>query len=62
MKRRIPGLTADDCRTLASSFRATAKEARKLGDSIKAERFERKAADYEERARLWDEKRTPRPR
>ena len=61
-RRRTPGLDATELRVLRDAMLKTAKEARKQGLIEKAERFERKAADYEERAAQWDEVRKPRPR
>ena len=61
MRRRTPGLSIDDLQLLARNFRETAKTARKAGDTVKADRFEQKAIDYEERARKASEKLTPKP-
>jgi propanediol dehydratase small subunit len=58
----MPGLSIDDMRTLARHFRDEAKKARKAGDTLKAERFERAAEKHEEGIRVATEKLKPRAR
>jgi hypothetical protein len=50
-KKRRPGLSAEELRHLAKSFREVARRAHTVGEVQKAERFERKAVDYEDLAR-----------
>jgi len=50
-KKRRPGLSAEELRHLDKSFREVARRAHKDGEVQKAERFERKAVEYEELAR-----------
>jgi hypothetical protein len=57
-KKRRPALSAEELRHLAKSFRDVARRAHKVGEVQKAERFERKAVDYEDLAR---EASTPAP-
>jgi hypothetical protein len=54
-----PRLSIDELRDLASYFREVAKRSRKLGELQQAERFQRKAADYEEKARKALERQKP---
>jgi hypothetical protein len=54
-KKRRPALSAEELRHLAKSFRDVASRAHQLGEVQKAERFERKAIDYEELARKASE-------
>jgi hypothetical protein len=49
--KKPPSLSAEELRHLAGSFREVAKRSRKMGELQQAERFERKAAEYEEKAR-----------
>ena len=49
--KRPPRLSPEELRHLAGSYREIARRSRKAGEPQQAERFERKAAEYEERAR-----------
>jgi hypothetical protein len=57
-KKRRPALSAEELRHLAKSFKDVARRAHEVGEVEKAERFERKAVEYEELARKASE--TPR--
>jgi hypothetical protein len=59
-KKRRPALNAEELRHLAKSFKDVARRAHKVGEAQKAERFERKAIEYEELARKAIE--PPRPK
>jgi hypothetical protein len=54
-KRRRPALNAEELRYLAESFRKVARRAHEVGQVEKAERFERKATECEELARIASE-------
>jgi hypothetical protein len=60
-KKRRPGLSAEELRHLAKSFRDVARHAHKVGEVQKAERFERKAVEYEELAKKAAAPAPPRP-
>jgi hypothetical protein len=57
-KKRRPGLSTEELRQLPKSFRDVASRAHKVGEVQKAERFERKATEYEELA--WKASEPPR--
>jgi hypothetical protein len=62
MRRRTPGLSIDDMQALGRHFRDEAKKARRLGDVVKAERNDREALKYEEKAAAAAEKLKLKPR
>jgi hypothetical protein len=55
--KKPPSLSVEELRHLAASFREVAKRSRKVGEFQQADRFERKAAEYEEKARKVLERR-----
>ena len=57
--KKPPSLRVEELRHLAWSFRDVAKRSRKIGEIQQAERFERKAAEYEEKARKAEERQKP---
>jgi hypothetical protein len=58
--KKPPSLSVDELRDLASYFREVAKRSRRIGELQQAERFERKAAEYDEKARKALERRASR--
>jgi hypothetical protein len=54
-KKRRPALSAEELRHLAKSFKDVARRAHEVGEVEKAERFERKAIEYEDLARKASE-------
>ena len=59
MMKKPTSLSLEELRDLASYFREVAKRSRRIGELHQAERLERKAAEYEEKARKALERQKP---